>query len=173
MVATREGVPDAAEEGAGLQMGVQDLLHGGAPQQIGVADDRSHPGRALGAGGGLRGQTGDEAGLAHRPHRLRTLPQVLGAALQEDGALHPVPGAGVGPQVVEQVAAEAALHPEVVVGVDDGKIRLEDLFAYLGEPVGSGFHGGFSGWLRGIGRWAAFAAQYYGLVRGFAAGRKT
>ena len=106
-----------------------------------MAYDGPHPGRALGAGGGLRGQAGDEAGLAHGPQRPRPLLQVLGAALQEDGPLHPVPGAGVGPQVVEQVAAEAALHPEVVVGVDDGQIRLEDLFLHLGEPVGSGFHG--------------------------------
>ena len=56
------------------------------------------------------------------------------SALDEHGAPHIVAAAGVGQQLVEQVAA-ARMVPEVMVGIADRQAGLEDVFHIPPEIV--------------------------------------
>src|SRR5207248_1086029 len=81
--------------------------------------------------------------------RFRTAGAVARAALDEAGGDDVVHGIDVGQQLIEKVAA-ARVFPQMMVGVDDRPLRLEDLLGQLAEPfrvgqrprIGAGFAGG-------------------------------
>jgi hypothetical protein len=61
-------------------------------------------------------------------------------AFHEDGLLH-VMRTRIRPQIFERIARESFdLVEEMVMGVDDRTIRLEDLLLYLGKHVVSDLH---------------------------------
>src|SRR5436190_601611 len=55
-------------------------------------------------------------------------------ALDEDGRLDAVAGIDVGDEVIEQIAASGRI-PEMVVGINDRTIRLDDGFDMLRQPI--------------------------------------
>ena len=161
------------------------LQHRGHPValgQIGVAHD---PGRYLGfavaAAVGHGRDAGDELGLANRTHLDRAVLAVHRVALKKNATHDVVSGGAVFQELMQQVAearhvpglaprAAAGALPEVVVGVDDFQIRVDDgLRRRLGEPVGArwknaaerglGRHGVFS-------RWGGREALAHGLEAG-------
>jgi hypothetical protein len=63
--------------------------------------------------------------LADRAQLQGSLAQIILPALDEDGRLDVVTARGIGQQVVDHIASRGA--PQVMMGVDDGKVGLEDL----------------------------------------------
>ena len=133
------GVPagrmaDAAKTVArSADMRFQHVAHGGAEAQVGEGDDaRRHARVAIGAAGAHRGDAVDELGFTHGLERLRPIGAEHRCAFDEDRAAHVVAlalgvgRAGVGQQFIEQVAVAVAI-PQVVVRVDDGQRRIDDV----------------------------------------------
>src|SRR6185503_5987946 len=80
------------------------------------------------------GLTGHELGLAHRPHLRGAGGPVHRVALEEHGGDQVVAGGRVGQEVGQEVTVAAAV-PQVMVGVDDRQVRLEDrLGRVAGQP---------------------------------------
>ena len=92
------------------------------------------------AAGGHRRHTIGEFHFAHTLHFQRTAVAIIRAAFHIHRGLDVVPGFGVGHEVVDQVAVAGA-HPQVVVRVDDGQRRIDDVFAVLRAPLGAGLVG--------------------------------
>jgi hypothetical protein len=115
----RGGVADAAEPApAGRLVGVERVGH----RLVGEVGEPHDPGD-LGPGRpAALGQGRHRGRLAHGAEVLRAVVTVGPAALQEDGRLHPVAGAGVGVEVVHEVGEHPVDLPEVVVGIDDGQV---------------------------------------------------
>ena len=113
----------------------QHRLHAIAEREVGEADDAGRDARsAVAAAVAHRGDAGHELRLAHRPHLRRAAGAVHRVALEEHGGDDVVAGAEVGEQLVEQVAMVGPL-PQVMVGVDDRQLGLEDrLGRRLGQP---------------------------------------
>ena len=100
-----------------------------------MADDAlADLGRAVAAAGAHRRDAVDELGLAHRLVGLRPAGAVHRPALHEDGRDDVVALAGIGQQVVQQVAPARPV-PEVVVRVDDRQAGVERLLGDLRQPV--------------------------------------
>ena len=127
---------DAAEDaGRCIGEGRQDVAqHGLGLAQVGVADEASNLGAAPAITAGP-GDAGHELCLAHAAQVLRPVGAVVGAAFDEDGLADVVAGAGVGPQLAQQVAAPVATRfPQVMVRVDDGAFGVDGFFPYLVQP---------------------------------------
>ena len=112
----------------------QHLAHRGAQAQVGEADDaRGHARVAVAAAGAHRRDAVDELGLAHRAQRLGPVGAIHRRTFDEHRAAHVVARAvgiglaGVGQQLVEQVAVAVAV-PQVVVRVADRQLGLDDVF---------------------------------------------
>ena len=149
------GVADALEAGAGGgHVGAQDLLGAGAERQVDQADDAGGDARrAVAAARRHGGDAVDELGLAQRAQLGRAVGAVAGRALDEHRALDFVAAAGVGQQVGQQVAVRGEV-PEVMVRVDDGQIRLEDLLLRQAQPVlADARHAGRDRAVRLLGHW--------------------
>ena len=71
-----------------------------------------------------------------------------GAALDEDRLLDPMAGAGVGVQVRQQIVSDLRAGPEVVVGVDDPAVGVDDVLLDLGEPFGPAHPEALRSWPR-------------------------
>jgi hypothetical protein len=116
---------NAAEEAAArLDMREQDLLGLGAPPQVGRADDAGNA-RAP-AVAGLFGDPAHELGLAHRAQVRRPVRPIGAEAFDIDRGLHPMAGAGVGAQVVQQIGLTPFAGPQMMVRIDDDPVRLQD-----------------------------------------------
>ncbi len=138
----RIGVPhrrkaDAAKAPAtSAQMRLEHGLDLAAQQQVGVADDAGgHPARPVRAAGAEGCRAVDELGLAHRAQRGRGVLVVHGVGLDRDGGANVVAGGQVAQHVLHEVAV-AGVIPQVVVGVDDRQLGLEDLLLLQGQPLG-------------------------------------
>ena len=101
-------------------------------RKIGTRDDGCD-GRPLWVGLRGRGDVRDIFRLADGLHVLRAVGPVFGSALEKHGLHDVVAVIGVGPQLVELVGPDRPL-PQMVVGIDDLAIRVDDLFAMLREP---------------------------------------
>ena len=127
------GVADAAEAAAA---GARYAPPAPAPtrvaqRQVGMADDAGAGARrAVDAAGAHRRDAVDELGLADRLHLDRPVGAVHRAALDEDRGRDVVAGAGVGQQLVQQVAMVGVI-PQMMVRIDDRQVRLEDRLARL------------------------------------------
>ena len=162
---------NAAEQAAArLAMGI---AHGAYPagilRQVGVGDDTRDFGTAV-AVARLR-DAGHEFRLADRAQVFGTVLPVLRPALDEDSLHDVVPGLGVGPEILQHVSAP----PHVVMRIDDGPFRIDDLFGDLSQP-GCLFYRGHrhelrfsvSPWLHSIARRAVAgrAGSYRDLPKG-------
>ena len=112
--------------------------HRGAEAQVGEGDDAGgHARVAVTAAGAHRGDAVDELGLAHRAQGLRAVGAIHRRTFDEHRAAHVVACAmgiglaGIGQQLVEQVAVAVAV-PQVVVRVADRQIGVDDLFGGFG-----------------------------------------
>ena len=123
------GVADAPEEAiAGGFMRRQHLLERWRAQ-VRVADDAGQQTIAL------TRHPRHELRLPHRPHVLRPAFPVARAAIDEHRLLDVVPGVRVRQQVTQGVGAEAQrLLPQVMVGIDDGALWVNDFFLHGLQP---------------------------------------
>ena len=144
----RAGMADAAEQPAPCRLvGRQRLDQQGAAPQVGMAHDAGDLGAAATVTAGA-GQAGDEVGFADRFQMLGAVFAVSRPAFDEHGLDDVVAGAGVGPQVGQQVARTAAHRgPQVVVGVDDGPVGVDRRFARQVQPGGAAGKGACHGML--------------------------
>ena len=126
---------DAAE--AAVAGGDLRLQHAGdaiAEAQIGVADDAgAKPAFAVAAARAHRRGAVDEFDLADRLHLGRAIGAVHRAAFDKDAVDDVVTAAGIGEQLVEQVAMPVAI-PQMMMRIDDLERRLQDLLLALSEP---------------------------------------
>ena len=142
----RGGVAYASEPRAGRHVRLEYAAGRGAQGQVNMTHDRrAGPDITVDPARRHGGDAIDELGLAHGPEgRLGAAP-VHGAALHVDRRHDLVPAGHVRQQFVEEVAGREADHglegmgwrrqvgtpgarpvPEVVVGIDDRQVRLED-----------------------------------------------
>jgi len=128
-------VADAAEAiAAGAQMGFEHGLDATAKREVGVADDAGAMARFAVAAAGAHGRdTIHEFGFAYVSQFHRPARPEHGARLHKHGGNDIVAAAGVGHQLVEQVAPIRPI-PEMMVGIDDGQIGLEDGLVAAGKP---------------------------------------
>ena len=130
------GIADAAEApAAGGDLGFQHGGHAIAQGEVGKAHDAAADARRpVAAAVAHGGDAGHELDLAHRLHLLGPARAVHRAAFLEHRGHDVVPGVQVGQQLVEQIA-EARHVPQMMVGVDDRQLGLEDrLGRRLGVP---------------------------------------
>jgi hypothetical protein len=129
-------VADAAEAiAAGAQMGFEHGLDATAKREVGVADDAGAMARFAVAAAGAHGRdTIHEFGFAYVSQFHRPARPEHGARLHKHGGNDIVAAAGVGHQLVEQVAPIRPI-PEMMVGIDDGQIGLEDGLVAAGKPI--------------------------------------
>ena len=120
---------------AGPHVLVQHGLDAVAERQIGEAHDpRGHARRPVEAAVAHRRGAGDELRLAHGAQLGRAARAVPRVALHEDRGDDIVTGSEVGEQLVQQVTVVRPL-PQVMVGVDDRQLRLENRLGLgAGQP---------------------------------------
>ena len=132
----RRRVAHAAESpAAGPDVRLQHRLDAVAQGEIGEAHDAGGDARRpVEAALAHRRHAGHELGLAHRPHLLGPARAVHRVAFDEHRGDDVVAGADVGEELVQQVAVVRAV-PQVMMGVDDRQVGLEDrLGRLLGQP---------------------------------------
>ena len=128
------GMADAAKPGAGRAVGVEHLADPVTQHQVRVTDDAGADAvLAVASARGHRRHAVDELRLAHRHHGCRTAGPIHAGALDKHGADDVVPAADVREHFVQQVAA-SWMVPEVVVGIADPSVRIEDGLLHAGEP---------------------------------------
>jgi hypothetical protein len=91
------------------------------------------PRLAVAAACAHRGRPVDELGFPDRLHLDRTVGAVHRAAFDEDGLGDVVAAAGIGEQLVEEIAVIVTV-PQVMVRVDDLEAGLDDFFLPLCRP---------------------------------------
>ena len=138
----RQGVADALEQVAGCCLVlVEHLGELVAEGEVGVGDDagdRSRPGMTTGQLGCLGG---DELGLADRLQVARTVRSIARSALDEHRGDHVVARSGVCHERVDVVRQRSTFGPQVVMGIDDRQVRIDDRLGDLVEPFGgAGLH---------------------------------
>ena len=101
--------------------------------QVGMRDYARDLCLALAAAG--RCCRGDELGFSHRLEMLGTIGPILGTALHEDGLFDVVARLGIRPQILEQVRRPTRVAPEVMVGIDDRTVGVEDLLGDQLRPL--------------------------------------
>ena len=131
-----DDVADAAETvAAGVDMGFEDAIDGGAEAQVGVADDAgADAAGAVDAAGAHGGGAVDEFGFADGAEVLGAIGLVEGAGLDEDGGDDVVSARDIGEQVMRHVAPVRAV-PQMVVRVDDRQGGVDDVLVEEIEPV--------------------------------------
>jgi hypothetical protein len=136
LVLPGRGMADALEAAVGCgHVGPQHLLGTRTHCQVDEADDAGgNPRCTIGAAGRHGGDAVDELGLAQRLELGRAVGAIAGCALDEDRALDPVTAARVGEQVGKQIAMRREV-PQMVVRIDDGEVRLQDLLAHGRQPI--------------------------------------
>src|SRR5690606_25463182 len=103
--------------------------------QVGMGHDAgSHARGPILAAGRLRSDAVDEFGFTHRTHGLGAICAIHGFALDEYGGHDVVAAAGIAQQLFEHVAMVRVV-PQVVVGIDDGQVRVDDVFLNEVQPV--------------------------------------
>jgi hypothetical protein len=130
------GVADAAKAAVtGGDMSLQHRAGAGAEHHVDIGHDGgAGAGRAVKAAGARRRHAIGELRLAHRPHLGRTVGAIHRAAVDIDRRGDVVAGAGVFQQLVQQVTMVGVV-PQMMVGIDDGQVRLDDrLRRLLGQP---------------------------------------
>ncbi len=123
------GVADAAQSAARrLEMRIEHVVQARV-RQVGVRDDATHhgPRRSL----RLRGH---ELGLADGGEPLVPAGAVPRSALHEDRVDHVVPVTDVREQLVEAVRQRTTLGPQMVVRIDDRRVRIDDVLDDRIEP---------------------------------------
>lgn len=134
-VPARRMAHSAKASAAGLDMSFEDRLDAIAQGQIGIADDPGgDAGLAVAAARAHGGEVVDELGLADRPHFLRPVGAVHRTAFEKHRRDDVVPGVDIGEELAEQIAVARALCrtiPEMMVGIDDREIAIEDRFLRL------------------------------------------
>src|SRR5712691_2419506 len=128
-------VAHAAEApAAGPDVRFQHRLDAIAEREIGEAHDAGRDARwPVEAAVAHRRLAGHELGLADRPHLLRARRAVHRVTFHEYRGDDIVAGADVGEKFVEQVAVVRAL-PQMMVGVDDGQVGIENGLGRLRRP---------------------------------------
>ena len=127
---------DASEQTPpGLFVSLKHLFHGVPASQVRMGDDTRNGGAVCSASRAVGGDLGHELRLADGLQVLRSVVPIAGAALHEHGLFDVVSGIGVGPKVVQQVAAEFGPMPQVVVGIDDAPIGVDDRLGDLIQPL--------------------------------------
>ena len=106
-----------------------------AKREIGEAHDASGDTRwTIEVAGAHRRDASDELGFAHRSQLFRSAVAVHGVAFLKHRGDDVVTGADIGEKVVEQVPMIRAI-PQVVVGIDNGQVGIEDVLGrLLGQP---------------------------------------
>ena len=133
---SRQRVADAPETApGGLLVGVEHLAQSVAERQVGVGDDAGDRGGVRVPGGQFVGLGGDELGLADRAEVVGAIGTVGGAAFHEHRRHDVVAVGGVGHEVVDRIGDAAARRPEVVVGVDDRYVGVDDRLDHLVVPL--------------------------------------
>ena len=128
-------VPDPSEPRTGRSVRVENVADGRAEVQVGVPDDGGASScRSVAAARAHRRDAVDELRLADGLQRLRPIGAVHRAAFHEHRGDDVVAAAGVGEQLVEQIAVLRVV-PEVVVRVADRQLRLDDLLGDLRKPL--------------------------------------
>jgi hypothetical protein len=137
----RTRVPDAAEQTPSRRLvRAQDLLHCVAEREVGMRDDAGDHRPSRPPAGALFCDRSHELGLTEALKVLRSALAVARAALDEHRLLDAMPGAGVGPEILEQIAAPLRPVPQVMMRIDDRPLRLDHLFHHLLEPLRSTRH---------------------------------
>ena len=128
-------VADAAEAAvAGGDLRLQHARDAVAEPQIGVADNAgAQPALAVAAARAHRRGAVDEFDFADRLHLRRAVGAIHRAAFDKDALRDVVAAAGIGEQLVEQIAVAVAI-PQVMMRVDDLERGLEDLLLPLRPP---------------------------------------
>ena len=117
-----------------LFVSVKHLFHGIPARQVRMGHD-TRDGRACRSASGTGGgDLGHELRLADGAEMLRPVVPIAGAALHEHGLLDAVAGLRIAPQILEQVRSPVGRIPQVVMGIDDAALRIDDLFLHLPEP---------------------------------------
>ena len=113
----------------------QHRLDAVAEGEIGEAHNASgDTRRPIEAAGAHRGDASDELGFAHRSQLFRSVGAVHAVAFLEHRGDDVMTGADVGEKVVEQVTMVRPI-PQVVMGIDNGEVGIEDgLGRLLGQP---------------------------------------
>ena len=135
----RKGAADAAEVGRSGEMCLEHRRRGRAGPQIGGAEDpRAQACAAVLAGAAHRGNAVYELRFPDATHLLRTVGPVERTALGEDRLHHPVAGC---PDLLRHLFAEVdvllpwrrfpAHVPQMVMGIDDRRLRLQHVFRLL------------------------------------------
>jgi hypothetical protein len=129
-------VADAAKAVAsGPQMRGKHRFDPGAEREIGMSDNRgAGPDLAIAAARAHGGNAVDELGLANRPHLRRPARAQHRARLHINGRDDIVPAAGVGQELVEQIAPSGPI-PQMVMRIDNRQLRLEDRLLVAIEPI--------------------------------------
>ena len=121
--------PDALEAAlAGLEVSVERARHAFGTGEVGPADDAGGHARAA-AGRVGRAGAQDELGLADRAERLVAVGPERRHALDEHGGLDVVSTAEIGVKGRRVVGDAVPRRPQVVMRVDDGQLRVEDVFS--------------------------------------------
>ncbi len=108
---------------------------GFAQQQIGVADDAGADSRwAVAAACAHRRDAIGEFNFADGAERLRSIAAVHRAAIDIDGRNNIVAGGDIGGHLLDHVALAAAI-PQMMVGVDDRALWVDDFLFAQCEPV--------------------------------------
>jgi len=129
-------VADAPKQSlAGLRVSLENFFDVFAAGEVGVGHDAGYGCSPWNRRTG-DGDLGDELGLADRAQMLGSVVAIARSTLDEDGLLDVVARARVGVKIGEEIRRAASVSPQVVMRIDDASTGIEDVFAYLGEPVG-------------------------------------
>src|SRR5208282_4222627 len=102
--------------------------------EIDVSDDpRTDPRRSEAAAGAHRGDAGYELGLAQRAQLFGSVRPVHRMAFLKNGGPDVVAAAYVGQQFGKEIDV-AGTGPQMMMRVDDGDGRLQDVLLALGQP---------------------------------------
>jgi hypothetical protein len=119
---------------ASSDLRLQHARHAVAEAQVGVSDNPgAQPALAVLSALTHRCRAIDEFDFADRLHFRRPVGAVHRAAFDEDALRDVVTAAGIGEQLVEQVAVSAAV-PQMMVRIDDLERRLQDFLFPLRPP---------------------------------------
>src|SRR5580700_9971105 len=126
---------DAAEAAvAGSDLRLQHARHAVAEAQIGMPDNAgAQPALAELSARAHRRCPVDEFDFADRLHLRRPVGAVHRAAFDKDALRDVVTAAGIGEQLVEQVAVPVAV-PQMMMRIDDLERRLQDFLFALRPP---------------------------------------
>jgi hypothetical protein len=136
VVAPGRAVADAAQTAVGdRDVPFEDTLGLRTQPQVDKADDAGDATRRpVFARGAHRRHAADKLGLAERFELLGPVGAVHLARLLIAGGANVVTAADIGQQLREKIPIAGAV-PEMMVGIDDRQVRLDDLFVALVEPV--------------------------------------